>query len=268
VYHDSVHKEYEFPIVAPGRHFEDIVWRDHAILRRMIHTVKRYLENDVGDIWLRPNPLEGIGEYSFLEDKYPGRVRLMSDQTLPEFLGGIDILLTCWSTTGLEALLLGLPVVSISGTIDQEHLFRHISVKASGFDSFVPFYHLPRTEDELLDLIELAKKGQLGVSPKSPIEVAQLLKQAYDWPGLDSASELIAKDLVSDFANHHERKPKEWSDTLPIKYGIPVPLASVAISIRSFLRATRSGEFKSYSAFLNSNDSQVNSLIRRVSRLL
>jgi len=263
VYHDEVHKDMEFPILAPGRHFEDVVWRDHAILRRMIHTVKRYLESDIGDVWLRPNPLEGSGEYKFLEDMYPGRVHVMSDQTLPEFLGGVDTLITCWSTTGLEALLLGLPAISISGMIDQEHLFRHISAKASGFESFVPFYHMPSTEDELFGLIELAKKGDLGASPKLPSEVEKLLEQSYSWPGARSASDLIAMDLVSDLENYSECNPKEWRKSIPMKYGMPVFLASVAISVRSFIQAIRSGEFQSYSAFLRTKDPQVESLVRR-----
>jgi len=263
-YHDSTHKDTIFPILAPGRHFEDVVWRDHAILRRMIHTIKRYLENGVGEIWLRPNPLEGIGEYSFLEDIYPGKVRVMSEQTLPEFLGGVDTLLTCWSTTGLETLLLDIPTISISGMIDQDHLFRHISAKASGFESFVPFYHMPSTEDELFDLIELAKKGLLDTSTKPTSKVAQLLKQNYNWPGTGSASDLIAMDLVRDLANHCEPNSKQWRQSIPMKYGIPVPLASIYISVRSFIKAIRSGEFKSYSAFLSTKDSKVESLVRKV----
>lgn len=263
VYHDDVHRDIEFPIVAPGRHFEDIVWRDHAILRRTIHTVKRYLESDIGDIWLRPNPLEGIGEYKFLEDMYPGRVHVMSEQTLPEFLCGVDTLLTCWSTTGLEALLLGLPTISISGTIDQEHLFRHISARASGFETFVPFYHLPNTEDELFSLIELAKKGNLDASPKPPSEVAHLLKQSYNWPSVEPASDLIAKDLVNDLANCGEASSKEWRQSIPMNYGIPVRLAAAYISVRSFIKAILSGEFKSYSAFLTTKDPKVEALIRK-----
>ena len=267
-YHDEIHKDMVFPILAPGRHFEDIVWRDHAILRRMMHVIKRYLENGVGEIWIRPNPLEGIGEYSFLEDAYPGRVRVVSEQTLPEFLGGIDTLLTCWSTTGLEALLLGIPTISISGMIDQDHLFRHISAKASGFESFVPFYHMPSTEDELFDLIELAKKGLLDASTMPDSKVTQLLKQNYNWPGAGSASDLIAMDLVRDLINYCEPNSKQWRQKIPMKYGIPVPLATTFISIRTFLQAIKSGEFKSYNAFMNVKDPQVESLIRKVTESL
>ena len=66
-YHDSIHRNYEFPIAGKNRHFEDIVWRDHAILRNMIHVIKDYMKCDIGEIWLRPNPLESIKEYEFLE---------------------------------------------------------------------------------------------------------------------------------------------------------------------------------------------------------
>ena len=121
VYHD-MHREMTFPITAPGRHCEDIIWRDHAILRNMMRTISAYLKRSEGEIWFRPSPFESPSEYMFLETAYPGRVKVLPNQTLPEFLCGVDTILTCWSTVGIEALILGKPVVSIAGLIDLPRL--------------------------------------------------------------------------------------------------------------------------------------------------
>ena len=154
-----------FPIVPKGRHYEDICWRDQAVLRLTMRYMRTFLQQMEGSIIFRPSPFEDPREYKFLEKCYKGRVRVMDEQTIPEFLCGIDTLLTCSSTTGIEALLLGIPVISIMGTMDQEHLFRHVAAQPSGFETYVPFYHLPKTEDELLDLLKMAKEGRLPVSP-------------------------------------------------------------------------------------------------------
>jgi len=264
VYHDTVHRDFKFPIVGPGRHFEDIIWRDHAILRRMIHVIKDYMNADLGKMWLRPNPLEGIKEYHFLEKRYPGRATVKTNQSLPEFLSGIDVLLTCWSTTGIEALMLGVPVISINGLIDQERLYDHVSPVASGFETFVPFYHLPKTEAELLDLLRQAKDGQLAPSQKSKEEVAALLKNNYNWPSKQQTVDLIASDLLFDLNSVDESTNDVWRSALPIKKGMPPFLYSVMIEIRSLITAIKSGDYKSYLAFLNSKDPQVESLLKRI----
>jgi surface carbohydrate biosynthesis protein len=261
-YFDHVHKDMTFPIVAEGRHFEDIVWRDHAILRHTIHFIKRYLSDGTGDIWLRPNPLEAIGEYKFLERRYPERLRVMADQPLPDFLRNIDCLVTCWSTTGLEALLLGIPTISISGLIDEEHLYRHISAKASGFDSFVPFYHMPRSEEELFKIIETARCGLLEAAAKPKCDVADLLYQNYNWPSSVSASELIAQNLLAELNSDLEPSPAQWRKGIPLKFKMPVFLASVGIFVRSYFHAIISGEFKSYRSFLKTYDPQIEKIIK------
>ena len=47
-----------YPITIKDGHFEDIVWRDHSILRNMMAVIKSCIENNVGDILVRPSPFE------------------------------------------------------------------------------------------------------------------------------------------------------------------------------------------------------------------
>jgi surface carbohydrate biosynthesis protein len=264
-YHD-MHREMTFPITAPGRHYEDIVWRDHAILRNMMRTLRAYLDRSSGEVWLRPSPFESPNEYTFLEKAYPGRVKVLPSQALPEFLCGVDAVLTCWSTVGIEALLLRKPVVSIAGLIDQEHLFRHISAKAGGFETFASFYHAPSSEASLLDMLDQARKGDLAPSAKSDTEVQQLLSDLYAWPGQGHACDLIAEDMVCDLADAPEHGVQAWREKLPLRYPIPLSLASMGARLRMLLITARSGEFKAYWDFLRTSDPAVEALIRRLPR--
>jgi surface carbohydrate biosynthesis protein len=262
-YYD-MHREMNFPITQPGRHYEDVVWRDHAILRNMMRSLRAYLESSDGEVWLRPSPFESPNEYTFLEKAYPGRVKVLPNQTLPEFLCGVDAVLSCWSTVGIEGLLLGKPVISIAGLIDQEHLFCHISPRASGFETFARFYHQPTNEAALLDMLKHATRGELSTSSRPQAEVDQLLSDLYSCPGETAACELIAEDIVNEIRDVSGSSPCEWKRLMPLRYNIPLPIASLAASLRMIFVTAKSGEFKAYYDFLRTSDPAVENLLRQM----
>lgn len=268
-YHDHVRKDYVFPVAGPGRHFEDLIWRDHAILRNMMHLIKEIGESTTFEMFLRPNPLEGISEYHFLEKRYPGRLRVTSQETLPEFLSNIDVLLTCWSTTGIEALLNDIPVISINGLLNPERLFDHISKEASGFNSFVTHYHTPKSVANLMDLLELAKDNKLAPSQKSRDETAVMLTDIFGWKATQPSScsliaEDIAKDLDSMSSQASASSGSSWKTALPLRYSMPPIMAEYALHLRDIVKAMRSGEYRSYMSFLSCDDPHVTQLLRRV----
>src|SRR3989338_11312909 len=157
----------------------------------------------------------------FLQKRYPERVKVMLNVPLSEWLSQIDLLMTSWSTTGLEAYIEGVPVVSIVGTMDQEHLFRHVDRVAGGFDKFVASFHLPKTEDDFFTDIHAAEKGQLPLAPISRAEVGRLLKDLYSWPYPTAAHDVIVHDVINDLADVHDVPQETWEDALPIPHGVP-----------------------------------------------
>ena len=46
----NMNPKMNYPITIKDGHFEDIVWRDHSILRNMMAVIKSCIENNVGDI--------------------------------------------------------------------------------------------------------------------------------------------------------------------------------------------------------------------------
>jgi len=259
----NMHSEMNFPITQPGRGFEDLIWRDHAILRTMMRSLRAYLENSSGEVWLRPSPYEDPREYIFLEKNYPGRIKIQSHQTLPEFLAGVDSLLTCWSTVGLEALLIDKPVISIAALIDPDHLFRHISPEASGFNTFAQFYHQPSTEAALLETLNQASQKTLPVSPKTAEAVSDLLKQLYSWPSKTSVCDLIANEIERDILSAPEIPPSTWKAKMPFKLELPLILISLLVRLKMALVVLRSGNARAYWGFLRSYDPAVEKLVHR-----
>ncbi len=261
----NFHADESFPVTAKGRHIEDISWRDHAILRLSMRYLKRFLETTDGTIVFRPSPFEDVSEYLFLEHRYPGRVRVLRENIpLSDFLSEIDVLLTCWSTTGLEALIAGVPVVSIAGTMDQEHLFRHIDKHASGFDTFVPFYHLPPSEDALFDLLQQARQQTLPVSPKSSAEVKQLLHRLYNWPYEQSAASRIAADIALDSRDAVDLSARSWAQAFPLPYHLPVAIAGPVYSLHTLRKFFSRGAVRSLRQFYATREWRIERLLARM----
>lgn len=257
----NMHREHTFPIAATGQH-EDVVWRDFVILRLMMRYLRRYLESCDGRVVLRPGPFEDCEEYRFLEKQYPGRVFVKDDQLLPEFLGEIDALLTCWSTTGIEALVTGVPVISIAHTVDLGRLFSHVSAQASGFNTFVNYYHLPKSEDELFSFVEQARCGALSPSSENPEAVATLLNQLYAWPYAENASRAIASDIAEEIEGVSRADETAWREAFPMRFGIPVSVAGLIYPMKGFLQLWRSQSYRSFRHFVALDDAAVETLIK------
>ncbi len=260
----NLHPDETFPVTPRGRYFEDICWRDQAILRLSMRYLKRFLAEFRGRVLLRPSPFEDEGEYRFLEKRYPGRVKVVVNVPMRDYLENIDALMTCWSTTGLEALIMGVPVISIAGTIDQEHLFQHIDKRASGFDSFVPLFHLPETENDLFSLIQLAQSHKLPVSSKSREELLTLLNSIYNWSNMQPAHKVIIDDVLNDLNDVKETTHQVWRAALPIPHGVPLLFAPVAYWARNQYNFYKKGNFRTLRQFYRLKDRKVDALIKKM----
>ena len=261
VYYD-MNPKMNFPITIKGGHFEDIVWRDHSILRNMMTVIKTCIENNYGDIILRPSPFEDPKEFDFLEKSYPNKIKVLPNQTLPEFLSEIDLLLTCWSTVGLEAIILNKPVISIAGLIAEKRLFQHISKTASGFDSFVNFYSKPKSIEELgKEIIKIKNKTY---QPKnSKLKKDKLLNDLYNWESKKLTSKEIALDIFNTVKEEDFSKQKDWKYFFPIKSNLPIWLAFYLKRALIHYRAFKSGTYKGFMTFYNNYDKEIIKLFEK-----
>ena len=265
----------KLPMVRPEGHWEDYAWRDFAILRRMMRIIKKIIMTTNYKICLRVGPLENFDDYKFLEKIQPGRITIQKqEEQLFDFLRDIDVLVTCWSTTGLEALLMDMPVIAIPFLIDYGRLIYHVDPKANAFDTFLRCYHTPKSEDEVLDLIEMAKKRQLSVSA-DPEYLKELLKTIYNWPSEKSATMAIVDDIIDDLRDYKRQPSKSFETHLPfsrrvekfLKY-TPLPrkillnMTNTMIVLYFLLVDIRSGGVLSNRSYYKIRNPEVNKLVK------
>lgn len=193
-------------LLPPGRHWEDLVWRDFAVLRRLMKVLRLVIENTDWDVLLRVGVFEDPEDYRFLLDLAPGRIRIQpAQEQQADFLTQVDALLTCSSTVGMEALALDIPVIAMLFSIPVDRLADHIDSKTNGLDLLRSIYHAPESIEQAFQMLEQASRGELRASP-NPAVAAQTLCDLYDWPLSEPAAERIADAVLADHAAA-DRKP-------------------------------------------------------------
>lgn len=193
---DDEKKSMKFPMVPEGRHYEDYVWRDFAITRKLLTLIKRIIHETEATIKIRVGPFEDPSDYRFLTKIYPGRIIIQNEsELLFDYINQIDCLLTCWSTTGLECVISNKPVIAFPFTLDRSHLSAHVNEEANGFNSFLQLYHLPTSDDECISTIKLALNASLPEVPDRELS-KNFLKGFYNLPQETSSSSKIANDVL------------------------------------------------------------------------
>lgn len=179
--------------VDDGREWEDWIWHSMASLRVNLDLVEQLSSDTSCDVLFRPDPYEKADSYEFLVKKY-SNFSLNTDPVLFNFIDDLDILVTEFSTTGLEALLLKKPVISTQKLLGSR-LKDHNSKPNHLNPEHMQFYWQPSTLEEFMGLIERFKKGDLPFSPE-PDRVTRYLRDFYQWEkSSPSAAYQIAKDL-------------------------------------------------------------------------
>ena len=274
-------KSMQFPMVPEGRHYEDYVWRDFAIARKMLEVILSIIYNTNHKIKLRIGPFENPNDYKFLTEEFPGRIFIQGpSEQLVDYLNQVDMLITCWSTTGLEAVLMGKPVIAIPYLIEKEHLLRHVEPVANGFDSFLKLYYTPYTIEEVLMRIQQTALKELDtVSDKEFFE--EFIKDVYNWPTDKSTTDLIVSDILNELSNNSRIKISDFSkyapfspmvekmiSAIPLPENILVYFINLTNNIKTFIKDVRNGKFFSSRMHYQVSNAEVEDLAKRTSNFL
>lgn len=273
-------KSAKFPMVPKGRHYEDFVWRDFAIARKMMEIILNVMTNTNYKIKFRVGPFENINDYMFLHELFPSRVIIQdSSEQLIDFLSQIDLMLTCWSTTGLESVLMNVPVIAIPYLIDKEHLFSHIEPEANGFNTFLKIYYTPETIDEVMKLIEMHKNQKLDVVPDK-IFYNNFIKSVYNWPMEISTSKYIIDDILIDLELNPLKnslpfiylrfspKIEKIIKILPLSDSYSVKILRVLNDIKFLIEDIFSGKYISSKMHHEISNKEVEKLVKRTVRYI
>lgn len=272
-------KSGKFPMVPEGRHYEDYVWRDFAIARKMMEIILNVMHTTNYKIKFRIGPFENLDDYKFLQDLFPERIIIQDpSEQLIDYLSQIDLMLTCWSSTGLEAALMDVPVVAIPYLIDKNHLFEHIAAEANGFDTFLKIYYTPESIKEVMNLIEKANSKELPTVPDEEF-YNNFISDVYNWPMNISTTKFIVDDILNDLnKNELKENPKDYlrfSDRveniinrIPLNDSKSVKVLRIMNDLKFLFTDIKSGKYVSSKMHHELSNDEVELLVDRTERYL
>ena len=174
--------------------WEDWIWHSAAQMRQFFIIIDQLNKHVGNKIYFRPDPFENIGTYKYATTKY-NNFFLNTDLWLSNYLQLIDVLITEFSTTGVEMLMLNKPVISIQKIIgprllDHNNNINHVDTQR------VKLYWQPESVEECMDMIERKRSGLLPFTPNET-GLKTYLKDFYDLPRKEPSSFSIAKEIAA-----------------------------------------------------------------------
>jgi surface carbohydrate biosynthesis protein len=176
-----------------NREWEDWIWHSMASLRVNFDLIELLASKAQYEIIFRPDPYENYKSYDYLKKKYPC-FQINTDPILANFIDEIDVLVTEFSTTGVEAFLVKKPVISTQKIIGPR-LPEHNRKENHLNPSHMKCYWQPKDKDEFLKILQETVTNSIPYSPE-PELAASYHKNFYNWPSEGkSVAYQIAEDL-------------------------------------------------------------------------
>ncbi|MBI21876.1 MAG: hypothetical protein CL780_06490 [Chloroflexi bacterium] len=194
-----------------GKNIEDFIWYDVSMLRAELDLLDLCANDPSIAVNLRPQIHERPEGYQMVNRYFPS-VKIGNDELLWEWLIKQTCIVTANSTSGIEALMLGLPVISIMELISKERRDEHMDVSIISNPEFLEYYWKPSNLEEAWKMIQLSLEGKLAPSP-DPEGLAKYLHDYYDWPRQKSSSYEIAHEIHKIAI---ETKTRDKNGKLPV----------------------------------------------------
>jgi surface carbohydrate biosynthesis protein len=175
----------------PPDHAEGWVFVEASLARVMIGLVRALAVERNELVEIRPHPWELAGRYEYFSGLGDGRVSATKGGTISEWLEKISVLFTFMSASSLDAIVRGVPVVSLRGLLDPDAARKVPHVLRYSYEDM-----LWQADDmgQALKYAELAAAGKLDPC-QDPKGIEQFLRQQFEFPRQATAAERIAAEI-------------------------------------------------------------------------
>lgn len=175
----------------PPNHAEGWVFVEASLARVMLGLVRALTVERGQLVAIRPHPWELPGRYEYFTAIGEGRVTATKQGTISEWLETVSILFTFMSASSLDAVVRGVPVVSLRGLLDPDAMRKVPHILRYDYEDL-----LWQAEDisQALKYAELARTGQLAPC-RDPEGIGKFLARHFDYPRKVTAAEQVAEEI-------------------------------------------------------------------------
>ena len=147
----------------PPEHAESWIFFEASLARVIACLVRTLTVDGTGTLEIRPHPFEREERYRYFRAISNGRVSVTKKGTISEWLENISILFTFTSASALDAVVRGIPAISLRGLLDPD------SLKKIPVHFQYPYEDMMwQVEDfsQAVDYVEMAERGETQTLPR------------------------------------------------------------------------------------------------------
>lgn len=198
----------------PPEHAEAWIYWEAAFLRLICNIVDYVVIPHNIRIELRPHHAEMKEPYKFLVKQSKGLMQVFKEETISEWFQDIDVLLTYMSASALDAVIQGLPVISLEKILNQDALRRI----PPGFRyDYYEYLWKAESLEQLKEFIEDAFLGRLPDSP-NPDYLKEYIYRHFHFPKKRPSAYLVAESIADLLENNRPRKFRPLHDSSSVKF--------------------------------------------------
>lgn len=176
---------------VPPEHAESWVFFEASLARVIVGLVRTLAERRGEPLQIRPHPGERDSRYAYFRALGNGRVSVTKRGTISEWLEDISILFTFMSASALDAVVRGIPVVSLKGLLDPDAL-RKIP-RHYGYCYDETLWQMERVE-QAAEYVDAAVRGDLPPC-RDERRFRSFVEEHYAFQRRGPAAQLIARDI-------------------------------------------------------------------------
>lgn len=186
--------------------YEDCIWAAAAYVRVFLDFFDVWCLEMKEKICFRPYTLERINTYSFIQERYGEVFEIDVKSPFNEWLLRRYVNVFVFSSSVIESIISGVPYISIQGILGERLEYHQPraelpDIRGEIYDNT----YMPTTNDELVELVLKAKKGNLPL--KTSINESQKLRKMlwdyYGWPRKQPSSKLVADEISTLMGDGH-----------------------------------------------------------------
>jgi surface carbohydrate biosynthesis protein len=230
---------------APPQHAESWMFFEASLARVLVGLVRTLAARRAEPIDVRPHPLELPVRYRYLASLARGQLGVTTDGTMSDWLRDKALLFTFMSGSALDAVVRGVPVVSLARLIDADALAKipgHFRYEYE--DMLWPLDDL----DHAVDYVERAIRGALLPCPDQA-GIEKLLSQHFCYPRPRPAAAEIAGQIVAALAGRgdrsggaHRASASGTRQRVRAVLARRLPLAAPVLALGRYLAGLRPGQ--------------------------
>ena len=189
---------------GPLEHAESWIFFEASLARVMAGILRALSVQRLERVEIRPHPLESDWRYEHFHNISDGRINVVRTVHMTEWIANVSVLFTYLSASALDAVVRGVPVVSLKGLIDTDALRKLPDAFSYPYEDML--WQIDDF-DQAIEYVELARAGKLPRC-RDDKRFREFILHEFAFPRKFPAAELVAQEIQEtlDAVSGAERK--------------------------------------------------------------